>query len=137
PDPSGEAALLGLDEVPDDLARAPLAGRLVPRGIVAERLQLRLDERAGRLEVDRDLTRCEFHRHGRMLARVTCPARSRPPPGCLPRARHGSDWSIGQGRWPLARGCHRRAPRGRTGSTVPASPVRRLAPIRTTPARRW
>src|SRR5439155_1179036 len=62
-DAAGEAALFRLDEVPDDLVRAPLVRVEMPRAVVAESAQLRLDEGAGGLEVLGDLTRGEVGRH--------------------------------------------------------------------------
>src|SRR5437879_4901594 len=63
-DPSGEPTLLRLDDVPNDLVRAPFLGIEVPGGIVAKSEKLRLDECAARLEIGRDLLRRELPRIG-------------------------------------------------------------------------
>ena len=64
-DAAGETALVGLDQVADDLIRAPLVWFEVPGTVVAERGELRLDERGCRLEVAGDLLGREVSgRHG-------------------------------------------------------------------------
>src|SRR5207245_11217301 len=62
--PAGKAALLGLHHVTDHLIGAPLPRIEVPGGVVAERAQLGLDQRAGGLEVLRDLLGRELARAG-------------------------------------------------------------------------
>src|SRR6267142_2066128 len=50
-DPAGEAALLRLDEVTDDLVGAPLFGVEVPAAVVTKGVELGLDEGGGRFEI--------------------------------------------------------------------------------------
>src|SRR5881397_3555940 len=55
-DPARETAPLGLDEVPYALVHAPLTGSEMPlRALIAERVDLAFDERAGGLEQRGDL----------------------------------------------------------------------------------
>src|SRR2546428_3805892 len=63
-DPAGEAALLGLHHATNHLLRAPRPRIEVPGGVVAQRAQLGLDQRAGGLEVLRDLLCRELARSG-------------------------------------------------------------------------
>ena len=59
PDPAGESAPLGLDEVPDALVRAPLPGLRPPAALGAERAQLGDDDRRRRGEQVGDARRGE------------------------------------------------------------------------------
>src|SRR6267142_1545520 len=67
-DAAGEAALLGLDEVADDLVGAPLFLIEVPGAVVAEGFELALDERTGGLEINRDLIGRELRRRGHEMS---------------------------------------------------------------------
>src|SRR2546427_653965 len=63
-DAAGEPTLVGLHHVTDDLVRAPFLWIEVPGAICAKGGELRVDQRAGRLEISRDLVGREVGRLG-------------------------------------------------------------------------
>src|SRR5712691_3844093 len=71
-DPASEPALVGLHHVTDDFVRAPLVWIEVPGAVGLEGGELRLDQRAGRLEVSRDV-------QSRKLGRLGGPRRAYAP----------------------------------------------------------
>src|SRR5256886_9302691 len=70
-DAPGEAALLRLDEMTDDLVGAPLLWIEVPARVVAESDELGIDEGARRFEILGDLIGCEL---GRRAHETSCGA---------------------------------------------------------------